>query len=121
MVNKHDMTAVDDLVSPYYTGGGYGWADNIEAPREFYDRQHRTRPDWRIDIQQTTEVGEWIAVRALAGGDEAYNEDGSPQSPPYLTSVEWLTIFHVVEHKIVESRVISVVEHSHATTSRGTH
>jgi hypothetical protein len=46
------------------------------------------------------------------GGTEAYNEDGSPQAPPFLTAVEWLTIFHVVESRIVETRIISVVDHS---------
>ncbi|TQM62883.1 hypothetical protein [Humibacillus xanthopallidus] len=61
------------------------------------------------------QVGEWVAVRALAGWKEAYNEDGSRQSPPFLTAVEWLTVFHVVEFRIVETRIISVVEHSHAT------
>ena len=115
VVNRHDITAVDDMVSPDYTGGGYGWAEDIDALREFYDRQNRLRPDWRIDIQDTTEVGEWVAVRAFAGGHEAYDEDESPQPPPFLTAVEWLTIFHVVESRIVETRIISVVEHSHAT------
>ena len=114
VVNQHDMTAVDDLVSPDYTGGGYGWADNIHSLREFYDRQNRLRPDWHIDIQDTTEVGEWVAVRAFAGGHEAYDENGSPQPPPFLTEVEWLTVFHVVESMIVETRIISVVERSHA-------
>ena len=110
VVNQHDMSAVDEMVSPDYTGGGYGWAENVAALREFYDRQNRTRPDWRIDIQQTVEVGEWVAVRALAGGMEAYNEDGPPQSRPYVTAVEWLTIFHVVNRRIVETRVISVLD-----------
>lgn len=114
VVNQHDLTAVDDLVSPAYTGGGYGWADNIEALREFYDRQSRLRPDWHIDIQETTEVGEWIAVRAFAGGTEAYNDDGSPQPPPFLTGVEWLALFRVVQSTLVETRIISIIEHSHA-------
>jgi hypothetical protein len=112
VVNQHDMSAVDEMVSPDYTGGGYGWAENVAALREFYDRQNRARPDWRIDIQQTVEVGEWVAVRALAGGVEAYNEDGTRQSRPYVTAVEWLTIFHVVNSRIVEARVISVLDHS---------
>ena len=112
VVNRHDMGAVDEMVSPDYTGGGYGWAENFEALREFYDIQNRTRPDWRINIQETIEVGEWVAVRAYAGGNEAYDEDGSRRPPPYLTSVEWLAIFHVVKSRIVESRIVSVVDHS---------
>jgi SnoaL-like domain len=112
VVNQHDISAVDEMVSPGYTGGGYGWPENVAALQEFYDRQNRTRPDWRIDIQQTVEVGEWVAVRALAGGMEAYNEDGARQSRPYVTAVEWLTIFHVVNSRIVETRVISVLDHS---------
>lgn len=43
---------------------------------------------------------------------EAYNEDGTRQSGPYITAVEWLTIFHVVNSRIVETRVISVLDHS---------
>jgi hypothetical protein len=112
VVNQHDMSAVDEMVSPHYTGGGYGWPENVAALRELYDRQNRARPDWRIDIQQTVEVGEWVAVRALAGGMEAYNEDGTRQSRPYITALEWLTIFHVVNSRIVETRVISVLDHS---------
>jgi hypothetical protein len=112
VVNHHDISAVDEMVSPDYTGGGYGWPENIAALHEFYDRQNRTRPDWRIDIQQTVEVGEWVAVRALAAGMEAYNEDGTRQSRPYVTGVEWLTVFHVVNSRIVETRVISVLDHT---------
>jgi hypothetical protein len=112
VVNQHDMSAVDEMVSPDYVGGGHGWAANMEELREFYRRQNRLRPDWRIDIQETMEVGEWIAARALAGGQEAYNEDGSPQSPSFLTSVEWLSTIRVVDRMIVEIRLVSWVDHS---------
>lgn len=112
VVNQHDMSAVDDMVSPDYVGGGQGWAENLEELRDFYRRQNRTRPDWRIDIQETMEVGEWVAVRAFAGGQEANNEDGSPQSPPFLTSLEWLTNVRVVNRMIVEIRLVSWVDHS---------
>ena len=112
VVNQHDMSAVDDMVSPDYVGGGHGWAGNVEELREFYRRQNRTRPDWRIDIQETIEVGDWVAVRAFAGGQEAYNEDGSPQSPPFLTLVEWLSIIRVVDRRIAEIRLVSWVDHS---------
>ena len=112
VVNQHDMSAVDEMVSPDYVGGGYGWAETIQDLREFYGRQNRTRPDWHIDIQETVEVGDWVAVRALAGGQEAYNDDGSPQSPPFLTSVEWLSVFRIVGGRIVETRIVSVVDHS---------
>ena len=112
VVNQHDMSAVDEMVSPDYVGGGHGWPETIEELREFYGRQSRTRPDWRIDIQETVEVGEWVAVRAFAGGRQAYNEDGSPQSPPFLTSVEWLSIIRVVDRRIAEIRLVSWVDHS---------
>ena len=118
VVNQHDMSAVDDMVSSSYTGGGYGWARDVQALREFYDRQNRMCRDWRIDIQETAEVGSWISVRAFAGGREAFNEDGSPQQPPFPTRVEWLALFHVVERMIVETRIISLVEHSHSTDGR---
>jgi hypothetical protein len=111
VVNQHDMSAVDEMVSPDYIGGGYGWAEDVATLREFYDWQSRARPDWRIDIRQTIEVGEWIAVRALAGGKDTCSEDGTPK-PPYVTAVEWLTIFHVVSSRIVETRVISVLDRS---------
>jgi hypothetical protein len=110
VVNQHDMSAVDEMVSPDYVGGGYGWAQNIQDLREFYGRQSRSRPDWHIDIQDSVEVGEWVAARAFAGGQEAYNEDGSPQVPPFPTSVEWLAMFRVVDRKIVEVRIVSVAD-----------
>jgi hypothetical protein len=112
VVNQHDVSAIDEIVSPDYVGGGHGWAETIEDLREFYGRQSRTRPDWHIDVQETLEVGEWVAVRAFAGGQEAYNEDGSPQSPPFLTSVEWLSIIRVVDRRIAEIRLVSWVDHS---------
>jgi hypothetical protein len=40
---------------------------------------------------------------------EAYHEDGSPQDPPFLTSVEWLTVYRVVDRKIVEATFLSAV------------
>ena len=109
VVNQHDMSAVDEMVSDEFVGGGMGWAQNVAELREFYDRQNRLRPDWRIDIQETVEVGQWVAVRALAGGHEAYNEDGSPQDPPFLTSVEWLTVYRVVGDRILEAKLLSAV------------
>jgi hypothetical protein len=112
VVNQHDISAVDEMVSPDYLGGGHGWAETFEGLREFYGRQSRTRPDWHIDVQETVAVGEWVAVRAFAGGQEAYNDDGSPQSPPFLTSVEWLSVIRVLDRRIAEIRVVSWVDHS---------
>jgi hypothetical protein len=62
------LSAIDEMVSPDHVGGGHGWPETIEELGEFYARQRRTRPDWRIDIQETVQVGEWVAVRAFAGG-----------------------------------------------------
>ena len=87
-------------------------AGAIEELREFYGRQNRTRPDWHIDIQENVKVGEWVAVRAFASGQEAYDEDGSQQSPPFLTSVEWMSTIRVGDNRIAEIRPVSWVDHS---------
>lgn len=112
VVNQQDLSAVDEMVSSAFVGAGPDWPGTFQELREFYARQHRARPDWRIHIQETVAVGEWSAVRALAGGEKAYHEDGSPQSPPFVTSLEWLTIYRIVDRKILEIRLVSVVDHS---------
>ncbi|MBA2443928.1 MAG: hypothetical protein H0V49_01175 [Nocardioidaceae bacterium] len=35
VVHQHDMSAIDEIVSPDYVGGGHGWAEQIEDLREF--------------------------------------------------------------------------------------
>jgi SnoaL-like domain len=120
VVNAHDVgaidQAVDQLVSPDYVGTGPEWhhlAPDFDALRAFYHRQAIQRPDWRIDIQETIEVGEYVAVRALAGGTQALDEDGAPR-PPFPTGVEWMSVTHVVDGKIVEGHVVTSVVTSHA-------
>lgn len=109
-VNEHDLTAVDELVSPQYRGTGPEWqhlAPDFRALREFHRRQAAQRPDWRVDVQESIEVGEYVAVHALAGGRQALDEDGAPRQPPFPTSGEWLTVYHVVDGRIVEVRVVN--------------
>jgi hypothetical protein len=63
VVNRRDLTAVDELVSPDYRGTGPDWpATTIEKLRQFYIDQYRDRPDWHIDVQETVEVGEDVVV-----------------------------------------------------------
>ena len=110
VVNEHDIAAVDELVSPDYRGTGSDWqrlAPDIDALRAFYARQAVQRPDWRIDIQETIEVGDYVAVRAVAGGEQAFDDDGAPRRPPFPTGAEWLAVFHVVEHRVLEGRVVT--------------
>jgi len=114
VVNDQDMSAVDDMVSPSYVGSGQGWPESIEDLREFYSRQIRMRPNWRIEIQETVEVGEWVAVRAFAGGQEADDEHGTPQTSPIISSVEWLALVRVVDRMIMEIRLMSLVSQSEA-------
>lgn len=73
-VNAHDLSAIDEavneMVSHDYRGTGTEWqrlAPDFEALRAFYRRQAIQRPDWRIEIHETTEVGDYVAVRAVAG------------------------------------------------------
>ena len=71
VVNEHDITAVDEVVSPEHRGtgaDGHRLAPDFDALRLFYLRQATQRPDWHIDIRETIEVADYVAVRALAGG-----------------------------------------------------
>ena len=66
VVNEHDVSGVDDMVSPDYRGSGSEWqhlAPDFKTLREFYQRQAAQRPDWRIDIQETIELGEYVVAR----------------------------------------------------------
>jgi hypothetical protein len=121
VVNEHDLSAIDkalnEMVSPEYRGTGSEWqhlAPDFEALRAFYRRQAIQRPDWRIDIQETIEVGEYVAVRALAGGKLALDDDGEPRQPPFPTAGEWLSVNHMVNGKIIEGRVVAWVVTSQA-------
>ena len=96
VVNRHDAGAVDELVAPDYGGSGHGWPHDIDALRAFYERQARERPDWRIDVQETVEVGDWVAVRAHAGDAER--------------RVEWLTVYRLSGGRIAEIRVLELRE-----------
>ena len=112
VVNEHDITAVDELVSPHYAGSGDNWPADVDSLRAFYERQASRRPDWRIDVQETMEVGQWVAVRAYAGGIELYDDEGNRQALPLLTAVEWMALYKVSNERIVEARLISSVDRS---------
>jgi hypothetical protein len=109
-VNERDITAIEDMVSPGYQGSGRDWPPDLASLREFYQWQARMRPDWRVEVQETIEVGEWVAVRALAGGTVAHDDPGKPVAASVRMVLEWLTLYHVVDRKIAEIRVIAVVE-----------
>ena len=115
VVNEHDVSGVDDMVSPDYRGSGSEWqhlAPDFKTLREFYQRQAAQRPDWRIDIQETIELGENVVARAYAHGTEAFDDNGARRQPPFPTAVEWLAAYHVVGGKIHEGRVITWVVRS---------
>ena len=102
VVNRHDLGAVDELVAPDYRGTGLGWAPDLESLRRFYTWQARWRPDWRIDVQETVEVGDHVAVRAYAGGTIAHDDDGQSLEAPFRRDVEWLAVYRVAADRIVE-------------------
>ncbi|GAC1332015.1 MAG: hypothetical protein NVSMB13_20500 [Mycobacteriales bacterium] len=108
VVNLGDLSAVEELVSPSYRGGGYGWPGDINALREFYRWQAQTRPDWTIEVQQTVEVGGCVVVRAFAGGTIARDEHGRPLAAPTSRAVEWLTMYRVESEMITEIRVLAL-------------
>ena len=108
VVNDRDVSAVDELVSPEYVGSGHGWAPDRDKLREFYTWQACTRPDWHIDVQETVEVSDWVAVRAHGGGTVTHDEAGQALQTPYRSAVEWLAAFRLVDGRLVETRFLSV-------------
>jgi hypothetical protein len=104
VVNRRDITAVDELVAPDYTGGGLGWPVDREQLRRFYQDQVRERPDWHIDVQETVEVGDTVVVRARAGGTVV-------EEIPRRKYLEWLAHYRIEEGLIREIRLLSVVPH----------
>lgn len=108
VVNERDVTGVEDMVSPQLSGSGRGWPCDIGGLREFYDWQARARPDWHIVVQQTVEVvGEWVAVRAHAGGTVAHDDTGAPLRSPFRLAVEWLAAYRIVDGMITEIQLLS--------------
>lgn len=110
VVNRRDVTAVDDLVAAGYRGFGHGWPADVDALRQFYVRQAEFRPDWRIEVQETMELGDVVAVRAYAGGSVSHDADGSPLTMPYRKAVEWLTVYRVRDGRITEITLLAVTD-----------
>jgi predicted SnoaL-like aldol condensation-catalyzing enzyme len=94
VVNGRDITAVEDTVAPGYRGTGPGWPATVEALRAFYLEQYRARPDWRIDVEATLELGDAVVVRAHAQGRIA-DEPGQP-----VKAVRWLAHYRLDDGRI---------------------
>jgi hypothetical protein len=110
VVSDRDLTAFDDMVSADYLGSGPGWPGDRDGLRAFYQSQATLRPDWHIDVRETVEVGEWVAVRAHAGGTVAHDKLGAGLQTPFLKAIDWLAVFRVVNGRIVETRLLSAIE-----------
>ena len=109
VVNEGDLKAVEALVSPDYTGCGHGWPATRPELEAFYAWQARTRPDWRIDVQETLEVGECVVVRAHAGGSVTADEQGRPLAAPTSSAVEWLAAYFLSGGAITRIDLLAVV------------
>lgn len=110
VVNQRDTAAVTAMVATDYAGRGHGWPQDRPALIEFYQWQAATRPDWRVDVQATVELGDCVVVRALAGGTIARDEHGRPTAAPSSQSVEWLAAYRVRDRLITGIEVLAVVE-----------
>ena len=104
VVNDRDITAVSELVATTYRGGGYEWPADFDSLLAFYEWQQRARPDWRIDVRESLELGDSVVVRATAGGTV------ETPSGPGRHDVEWLTHYRVVDGKISEITVLEIVD-----------
>lgn len=108
VVNRRDLDAVDQLVSPDYAGGGHGWPATLKDLRSFYEWQARTRPDWHIEVQETIEVDDCVVVRAYAGGTISADEQGRPLAAPQNRSVEWLAAYRLADGLITRIEVLAL-------------
>lgn len=103
VVNRQDISGVDDLVSASYAGSGFGWPADATALRRFYEEQYRDRPDWRIDVQEVVELGTSVVARALAGGRARAGAGWESRR------LEWLAHYRFHEGRIVEIHVLELV------------
>jgi hypothetical protein len=110
VVNERDLSAVDELVSADYRGGGFGWPEDVTALRDFYRWQAASRPDWAIEVQETVEVDGCVVVRAFAGGTITDDEHGRPLAAPAQRAVEWLAMYRLAAGQITEIRVLELRE-----------
>jgi hypothetical protein len=108
VVNQRDLAALDAMVSADYRGGGHGWPHDLPALRAFYRWQAAARPDWRVEVQETVEVGDCVVVRAFAGGAIAARERHRPEAAPSLDSVEWLAVYRISDELISDIDILAI-------------
>ena len=91
------------MVSSDYVGSSPEWPTHIDERRRFYVHQMHDRPDWHIDVHDTVELGDSVVASAKASGTVAV--DGRPRRK----RLEWLTHYRVVDRRITEINVLTVV------------
>ena len=104
VVNNRDLSGVDELVSPDYTGSGQGWPAAFDSLRQFYALQAVERPDWHIHVDATLELADIVVVRAHAGG--SLKAGGEMQRK----DVEWLASYRVDHQLVREISLLAFVE-----------
>lgn len=103
VVNRRDLTALDDMVAVEYRGSGPGWPTTIEQLRQFYETQARDRPDWHIDVREAVELGNSVVIRAHAYG--TVHDSGQARTK----SLDWLTHYRFADGRISEINVLEVL------------
>lgn len=106
VVNRRDISAVDEMVLPSYSGSGPGWPTTYEALRRFYLDQYRERPDWHIDVVSTVELGSHVTVLANAWGNVLFDGEWRPRA------LTWLAHYRVAEGRIRSIDILEVVQQS---------
>lgn len=110
VVNRRDLSAVDELVDPHFRGDGFGWPPDRDALRRFYAWQAQSRPDWHITVQEAVELGNVVVLRASAGGTVSHDERGTLLDQAYAKRLEWLAAFRVEAGRLLETRVLELRE-----------
>jgi hypothetical protein len=108
VVNERDLAAVDEMVADDYEGGGHGWPQTLAELRRFYAGQASKRPDWRIDVQETLELGECVVVRAEAGGT-VNDPERRLAAGPAIERVAWVAAYWIGDEQIRRIQVLELI------------
>ncbi len=104
ILNKGNLSALDDLVAPDYVNYAAGQPMGREAFQSDMVRSMRAAfPDWQITIDDMVAEGDKVMVRStLRGTHQGEFQGVPPTGKPVAMSI--MTLYRLANGKIVEDR-----------------